>query len=132
MKAREKIFYVLENSVPAFGSFRISEYLKIHASLARSSQVAAARIASVPSHCGGKPVCGFSQNLWWLNVRSGRRCDDFIDLPASIAVSSDKLDYDFMPRYNYVKEPCWLPIARKREEQVNITYVKQSFPRASR
>lgn len=51
-----------------------------------------------PSHYGGKPVCGFSRNLWWLNVRSSRRCDDFIDLPASIAVSSDKLDYDFMPR----------------------------------
>jgi len=60
-------------------------------------------------HCGGKPVCGFSRNLWWLNVRSGRRCNGFIDLATSIAASSNKLDYDFMSRRNYVngRAECW-------------------------
>lgn len=83
-----------------------------------------------PSHRGGKPVCGFSRNLWWLNVRSGRRCDDFIDLSASIAVSADKLDYDFMPRaaYSHVNEitACWLPIARKGEARAGEHYARQT------
>lgn len=79
------------------------------------------------SHCRGKPVCGFSRNLWWLNVRSGRRCDGFIDLATSIAASSNKLDYDFTSRL-VTTWTATLSVDRERNAAKYHTCQAEVFP----
>jgi len=114
-------------------SFSAFEFATRFSRVSESSQVTAAHIASVACVARRRKAGLRFLAKFMMIKRSVRpvRYGDFIDLPASIAVSSDKLDYNFTSSRDYADDRAdYQSQATKRERecgregeegQVNVT-----------